>query len=243
MAKEIKKMASQNDERYFNQLQKEFDEFGGKANKFMFEEYISTDDAVLDFGCGGGFLLQNLNCRQKIGVESNPAARMYCNNVTGIECFESLQSIADESVDVIVSSHRLENTVNPFEVVSTMYEKLRDGGKIIIVVPLENYRCSWVEGNANNHLYSFSPMNLGNIFQYSGFTDIRTEPVFHKWVPRYKVIARIFGLNFFHKLSWLYGELANNYCVQIRGIAKKKVQTQNTVRFPQQRYRSIPQYA
>ena len=30
--------------------------------------------AVLDFGCGGGYLLHNLTCAEKAGIEVNPAA-------------------------------------------------------------------------------------------------------------------------------------------------------------------------
>lgn len=47
-------------------------EFGGWANQSKFEEYITPDSVVLDFGCGGGFLLKNLVCRKRIGVEVNP---------------------------------------------------------------------------------------------------------------------------------------------------------------------------
>lgn len=33
--------------------------------------YISKEDVVFDFGCGGGFLLKNIECKKKIGVEIN----------------------------------------------------------------------------------------------------------------------------------------------------------------------------
>src|SRR5258706_5168660 len=79
-------------EHYFNDFQREVGEFGGKANKFMFENHISPSDTVLDFGCGGGFLLNNLNCNKKIGVDLNPVAREYCNNEMGIRCHETLES-------------------------------------------------------------------------------------------------------------------------------------------------------
>ena len=45
--------------------------FGGIINKRKFEKYIDRSDTVLDFGCGGGFLLGNLNCAVKHGVEIN----------------------------------------------------------------------------------------------------------------------------------------------------------------------------
>ena len=216
-------IASHYHESYFNSFQKEIGEFGGKANKFLFEEHVSENDTVLDFGCGGGFLLKNLDCRDRIGVELNPIARSYCNEVTGIKCVKSLKLVPDQIADVAISSHCLEHTPNPVEIVSQLYKKLKYGGKIVIVVPLDSYRYRWAPFNINNHLYSFSPMNLGNILQSNGFLNIHTEPVFHKWVPMYKIITNIFGLKIFHKLSWLYGSLAANLCVQVKGVAIKKV--------------------
>src|SRR5688572_8897635 len=157
---------------YFNNFQKRIGEFGGRANKFMFEDHIEPHHVVMDFGCGGGFLLDNLNCRQKIGIEINPVARDYCNAITGIKCFESLDSVTDRSIDVIISSHCLEHITNPYEIVSVLYRKLKNGGKIILVVPLDSYRHNWIKNDQNNHLYSFSPMNLGNILQGNGFINI-----------------------------------------------------------------------
>lgn len=206
---------------YFNNYQKEYGEFGGRANKFMFEKHISPHDAVLDFGCGGGFLLQNLTCAEKIGVEINPVAREYCSIVNGITCYESLEFVPDESLDVIISSHCLEHTMNPYELISILFKKLKTGGKIVIVVPLENYHHKWVPHNVDNHLYSFSPMNLGNILQGIGFSAIKTEVVLHKWMPAYKAIENIFGLKVFHQLSWLYGRFVNQRCVQVKGYAVK----------------------
>lgn len=208
-------------EDYFNHYQKELGEFGGRANKFMFEKHIAPTDVVLDFGCGGGFLLKNLECRKKIGVEINPVAREYCNKVSEITCYESLEFVADESVDTVISSHCLEHTPNPFEIVSSLADKLKPKGTIIIVVPLDSYRYRWEPGDINNHLYSFSPMNLGNILQGAGFIDIVTEPVLHKWVPGFQTIDRIFGMKTFHLLSRIYGRFINKHYVQVRGRGTK----------------------
>ncbi|MEX1239952.1 MAG: class I SAM-dependent methyltransferase [Cyclobacteriaceae bacterium] len=216
------KIAGHYREEYFNNYQKEFGEFGGRANKFMFEKHISGEDAVLDFGCGGGFLLKNLNCRERTGIEINPIARDYCNHVNGIRCLESLEFIPNESIDVVISSHCLEHTTNPFELITLLFEKLRNQGKIIIVVPLDSYQFSWTPNDVDNHLYSFSPMNLGNILQGVGFQEIKTEAVLHKWVPGFKTIDQVFGLNTFHQLSWLYGKYFNKRYVQVKGYGIKK---------------------
>ena len=61
-------------EQYFK-WQKEIGEFGGIINQFLFKDFIALADAVIDFGCGGGYLLSNINCTQKMGIEINDAAR------------------------------------------------------------------------------------------------------------------------------------------------------------------------
>jgi len=220
MKAEHTKIESHYEDDYFNNYQKEFGEFGGRANKFMFEKHISPRDTVLDFGCGGGFLLRNLNCNDRIGVEINPVARNYCQNINGIKCYESLEFVPKESVDVVISSHCLEHTTNPYELVTVLFDKLKTNGKIIIVVPLDSYYYKWTQNDVNNHLYSFSPMNLGNILQGTGFSEIRTEAILHKWVPGFRKIEKFLGFNTFHQLSWLYGKVNKRY-VQVKGYGVK----------------------
>jgi 2-polyprenyl-3-methyl-5-hydroxy-6-metoxy-1,4-benzoquinol methylase len=61
------------DAEYFD-WQKNIGAFGGWANAFMFGPSVAKDDTVIDFGCGGGFLLKNLDCKNKIGIEPNAEA-------------------------------------------------------------------------------------------------------------------------------------------------------------------------
>lgn len=61
------------DEKYFA-WQREVGEFGGKANSFKYLKTVKPTDVVIDFGCGGGFLLKNLECARRIGLEPNASA-------------------------------------------------------------------------------------------------------------------------------------------------------------------------
>jgi len=196
-------IAAHYDEDYFVNFQKEIGEFGGKANLFLFEKHVQRSDTVVDFGCGGGFLLKNLNCREKIGIDLNEVAREYCQKAHGIKCYESLDYLEDGSIDLVISSHCLEHTTNPFEIVSLLFRKLKNKGRIVIV-------------------NSFSPMNLGNILQDVGFKDISTMPVLHKWPPGFEKINKFFGFKIFHFLSWIYGSI-NKRVVQVKGIGTKRL--------------------
>lgn len=207
-------------EDYFENYQKKIGEFGGKANLFKFKKYIKSSDTVLDFGCGGGFLLKYLDCKNKIGVELNPVARDYCINKNSIDCYEDISAIEDNSVDVIISNHCLEHTLSPYDLINKMYAKLKLGGKIILVVPLDSHNYKWRPNDINNHLYSFSPMNIGNLLQGCNFKEISTEVLFHKWPPFFIQIEKLLGQNIFNVFCLIYGRL-NKRWVQVRGVAIK----------------------
>ena len=58
------------DEKYFK-WQKTVGEIGGFLNMFKFEEHIKKDGSLMDFGCGGGYLLNNFKAQTKLGYEIN----------------------------------------------------------------------------------------------------------------------------------------------------------------------------
>lgn len=215
----MSKVSEYYNEAYFEKYQKKIGEFGGLANKFKFQDEIKESDTVLDFGCGGGYLLQNISCKSKVGIEINEVARRNCLSL-GIECHDSLDAIKDESIDVVISNHCLEHVENPYAAISQLHKKIKPGGKIIIVIPLDSYRYTWQPNDVNNHLYSFSPMNLGNLLQAAGFKNIRTEPLLHKWFPYYEKVYKLFGYKTFHFLSKLYGHY-NKKWVQVKGMGIK----------------------
>jgi SAM-dependent methyltransferase len=204
---------------YLN-YQKKIGEFGGIANIFKFEKYIKSTDTVLDFGCGGGFLLDKLKCKTKIGIEPNKFAREIIDDRFGFDNYDSIDQIGDNSVDVVISNHCLEHCPNPAELFSKMYDKLKVGGVVIIVVPHDSYRVRYKPNDINFHLYSFSPMNLGNLLYNSGFGNIQSYTLLHKWPPFFFQFHQVFGLKVFHFISFLYGRLQTKY-FQTKGVGYK----------------------
>lgn len=207
-------------EDYFNDYQKKIGQFGGKANLFKFKDDIKKTDNVLDFGCGGGFLLSNIECNYKAGIEINPIARKYCIHNLEIDCFSSISEVEDEKFDVIISNHALEHCERPFDIIKELKLKLKLGGKLIIVVPLDSFKYKFKTDDVNKHLYSFSPMNLGNILLMNEFTNIQTINVLHKWPPLWLIIQKYFGWTIFHLICSLYGHL-NLYWTQTKAIGYK----------------------
>jgi SAM-dependent methyltransferase len=207
------------DANYFH-WQAAIGEFGGWANQTKFVEFISANSTVLDFGCGGGFLLKNIDCAKKIGVEVNPSAAEVAK-ASGVEVFCSAADVPDEHVDTIISNNALEHTLQPFQELKALYKKLRAGGTIVFVVPCESVSCSYQRNDVNHHLYSWSPMAIGNLFTEAGFSVIESKPYIHKWPPYYQVIARVGGRTLFEIACRLYGRIDRRW-FQVRIVAEKR---------------------
>ena len=173
----------------------------------------------MDFGCGGGFLLKNIDCGKKIGVEINPSARANAIK-NGLQVFGSVEDVPDESVDTIVSNNALEHTLRPLDELKELYRVLKKGGKIIFVVPCESISYLYKAKDVNHHLYSWSPMCIGNLFTEAGFDLIESKPYIHKWPPNYQKIAKIGGRKIFEAACRIYGRIERTW-YQVRVIAEK----------------------
>lgn len=115
-----------------------------------------------------------MKCNKKVGVEVNPAAAEVLKQ-NGIEVFQNADDIPDEYVDVEISNSALEHTLHPFEELKSLNRKLRKGGKIIFVVPCEAISHAYKPNDMNHHLFSWSPMCIGNLFTEAGFTLIEAK--------------------------------------------------------------------
>lgn len=214
----VKNKTTYYDKEYFN-YQKKIGEFGGKANLFKFINFISPDETVLDYGCGGGFLLKNINCSRKIGIEINETAAQQARNI-GIEVFNNCEEIQDETADVIISNHALEHVFSPYDEIKKLYFKLNKGGRIIFVVPHENTQGIYNPDDVNKHLYTWNQMTLGNLFSAAGYKIINVEAIQHMWPSNYLEIFNSYGEDAFHKICRQNAVQNNNY--QIRIIAERK---------------------
>ena len=204
-------------EDYFD-WQKPIGEFGGWANKTKFIKYIAKEHIVMDFGCGGGFLLKNIECKKKIGVEINPSAAETARQ-NGLYVYSKSDEVDDDSIDVIISNNALEHTHYPLDELKKLYKKLKTGGKIIFVVPCENISYKYKPNDINQHLFSWSPMCIGNLFTLAGFNVIESLPYIHKWPPRHEKIAKL-GRKLFELACRIYGQYERTW-FQVIIVAEK----------------------
>jgi SAM-dependent methyltransferase len=142
----------------------------GELEARKFAPYVRARDAVIDFGCGGGFALAALQCTRRIGVEPNPRAQTVARE-NGIESYSSLAEVPDAVADVAIINHALEHIPFPIEALRQLKAKMRPGGRLIVCLPMEDWR---VQSRYNpkdipHHLHAWNPQVLGNTLVEAGF--------------------------------------------------------------------------
>jgi len=204
---------------YFN-WQKNIGAFGGYANLFKFQKHIKTADNVIDFGSGGGYLLKNIKCKDKIGIEINDEARNEAKKI-GIRSVKTIDEVKNNYANVVISNHALEHVKNPLEVLEKLKLKLKSKGKIILVVPHQKAKEKYKINDVNNHLYTWNPLILGNLFNEAGYKVLAVRKIRNMWPPYYQKINKYLGSYLFGIICKIYAIYKKNY--QIKIIAEKVV--------------------
>lgn len=210
-------------EEYYNDdyfaWQKESGEFGAKVEFFKFSKFINEENTVLDFGCGGGYMLAKLTANRKIGVEINDVARQQASK-KGIEVYKFTSDVPDCICDIIISNHVLEHTLNPYEELKMLNSKLKKNGKMIFVVPNEKKK-KWNPNDINKHLYTWAEINIGNLFDAAGYNVLSVKELHYRWPPYFLKFYKIFGYNIFQVICKLNAFLRTNLSQIIIVVEKK----------------------
>ena len=167
----------------------------GLWNRHLWQPHIGRNDDVLDFGCGGGFLLHVLDARSKVGVEVNPRAAESARGL-GIATFATLADVPNQ-FDRIITSHVLEHIPHPRQAIIELRGKLRDdNSRLLILLPLDDWRNranrSYRRADRNRHLQAWTPQTLGNLLTSCDLDVLDLRVVRQAWPP---------GANLLWKLS------------------------------------------
>lgn len=159
---------------------------GGRIETHKFQPQIRPEFTVLDFGCGGGFVLAALECARKIGVEVNPEAVQHAASL-GLELHRELSDVPDGIVDIVISNHALEHVPYPIEALKELRQKLKPGGKAIICLPIDDWRNQKKvnPNDRNHHLHTWTPQLFANMLSEAGFQSEEIRVLTHYWPPRF----------------------------------------------------------
>jgi SAM-dependent methyltransferase len=199
--------------RYFD-WQDRNGEVSGRIEARKFKPYVKPTDSVLDFGCGGGHVLRNLDCARRVGVEINPAARTVAVQ-GGIECHESVAGVEDNSFEVAISNHALEHVQFPISILKALRSKLRPSGVLVLCVPIDDWRTQqkYDRHDISHHLHTWTPQSLGNSLLEAGFDPDHFS-------------IRILTHAWYHRAVSLYGKLPDflfdMLCQMVAFVAKRR---------------------
>lgn len=184
---------------------------GARWNLNIWIDHIHAEDSVLDFGCGGGYLLSVLPGKTKVGVEINPAARKMAESL-GIEVFETVEGVKEDRFNRIISSHALEHVPAPLTALKQLHSCLTTGGQLLLLLPLDDWRTpahrSYYNGEIHHHLYTWTPQNLGNLLDEAGFKEIKVKVITDAMPPHLKLAEILLKSNLLRSAAgWLFSLL------------------------------------
>jgi SAM-dependent methyltransferase len=209
------------DQAYFD-WQEQCGKIGGWANQDKYRSTVGKEMRVLDFGCGGGFLLSQMDCKERFGIEPNPAARQ-CAAKNGLTMFagpdEALTALGPNSLDLIISDNALEHALEPWRALQALLPLLKPGGKLHFYVPCENISWRFKQENIDQHMYSWSPQSIGNLAKAAGFSVIHSRPYVHKWPPKSHIFAKM-GRPVFNAAARIWGQIDRRW-FQVELLAEK----------------------
>lgn len=165
--------------------QKKAGEYGALIDITYYERYLRSSDTLLDFGCGGGYMLSKVVCKKKYGVDINEYARIEATK-KGLKVYPSLDSLPKNiKFTRIMSHHTLEHLHNPLDTLVQLRSKLEKNGALICIVPIDDWRSqkSFKKKDINNHLYTWTPLLLKNLFKEAGYTIVDVKILYDAWVP------------------------------------------------------------
>lgn len=182
-----------------------------------FRGYIKPSDVVLDFGCGGGFLLNAIDCGKRVGFDINDEALKHASRL-GVHTTKDLKSVKNGSVDVVISNSALEHDPNPRESLLALSLKLSVGGLCIFRVPHETLGYKYKKNDWNYHLYTWSPMALGNLFNDVGFEVISVDAEKSKRPPFPWLMPNSLINRFLLKSYRLFRVILDEFGIKVIGV-------------------------
>lgn len=213
------------DDAYF-QWQVGMGRMGSQIDSFKFIDEIPANAAIADIGCGSGYMLDALPASKKLGVEINPAARAFASKL-GINTVAEIAEIPDQSQDVVISHHALEHMPHPFTVAQEILRILKPGGRCVIVVPCEGPETAYQEEDINQHLYTWHPAGLGNLFKLAGFRILSCQAFQHQWPDDYERAFATVNWEEFHRNC--IATARSNHNFQIHLVASKPSPSNHTI--------------
>lgn len=178
-------------------------EIKAELNARKFRPHVRPDDALVDFGCGPGLTLARLVARERVGVEVNPHNREHAAR-SGIRTVAAADELPSGSADLVISNHALEHTLQPLTELRALRRVLRPGGRLVLMLPVDDWRSqrSANPADINHHLYTWTPLLIGNLLSEAGFDILESRVANYGWPGRLTfLLARLLPARLFDAMG------------------------------------------
>lgn len=148
---------------------------------------LAPPGTLLDFGCGTGAFLSEIekSGRKGIGVEPDEGARMLAaGRVKGsILSPEKINSLPPASFAAITLWHVLEHIADPLEHCRTFHRLLQDDGILVLALPnpestdARYYKQHWAAWDVPRHLNHFTQADISTLGGMAGFGRMEVRPM------------------------------------------------------------------
>lgn len=180
--------------------------------------HISLDSpkSLLDVGCAYGFFLDEA---RKLGLsvqglDLSESAIQWMEKHLGIKGTVGLSFDAPKGpFDIITAIEVIEHTHNPHSFIDDLYERLKEGGLLVIRTGANDTLTArllgkrWWYLNPNVHYSIFSRLALKKLILDKGFTLLEHSTIPYDWVGLNNMLLKLARILESKRLGWLASKL------------------------------------
>ncbi|MHB8131761.1 MAG: class I SAM-dependent methyltransferase [Mobilitalea sp.] len=143
---------------------------------YLTKANMRINSAILDVGCGDGKLLNEIRREGVINVSGiDPFIPRDMSYPNGVSVYKKSLDSLDQQYDLIMLHHSFEHMPEPFDVMRTLYKATKNGGCVLIRIPVtacyawRTYGVEWVQLDAPRHLFIHTEKSMTLLAEKSGF--------------------------------------------------------------------------
>lgn len=171
-----------------------------------FQQYVSSDDIVLDIPCGYGEFSTHIKAKKVIGVDLNPDSKQYLpKNVIFIQSSSDKIKLKDNSVDVIFVSNFFEHITHDVlrRTLFEFHRILKPKGRVMVLQPNIRFAAHdyWM---FFDHINPVDDRALDEIFEITGFELVKKVERFLPYTTKSKLPKNLFFIKLYLRFPLLW---------------------------------------